>query len=64
MADKKINGMNLGDVDSYSAFCLVEISSISREYGISLAEIARRVGGCTSAIAKGIQEKERQMSEV
>ena len=27
---------------------------LSREYGISLAEIARRVGVCTSAIAKAI----------
>ena len=35
-----------------------------REYGISLAEIARRLGVCTSAIAKAIQKMERQMSQV
>ena len=34
---------------------------LSREYGISLAEIARRVGVCTSAIGKAIQKMERQM---
>jgi putative transposase len=37
---------------------------LSREYGISLAEIARGVGVCTSAIAKGIQKMERQVSKV
>ena len=37
---------------------------LSREYGISLAEIARRAGVCTSAIAKAIQEMERQILEV
>ena len=37
---------------------------LSREYGISLAEIARMVGVCTSAIAKAIQKMERQMSQV
>ena len=31
---------------------------LSREYGISLAEIARRVGVCTSAIGKAIQKME------
>ena len=34
---------------------------LSREYGISLAEIARRVGVCTSAIGKAIQKMERQL---
>jgi hypothetical protein len=31
---------------------------------ISLAELARRLGVCTSAIAKALQKKERQMSKV
>ena len=35
---------------------------LSREYAISLAEIARRVGICISAIAKAIQKMERQKS--
>jgi putative transposase len=34
---------------------------LSREYGVSLAEIARKVGVCTSAIAKAIQKMERQV---
>jgi hypothetical protein len=37
---------------------------LSREYGISRAEIARRVGVCTSAIAKAIQKIERQILKV
>jgi DNA-directed RNA polymerase specialized sigma24 family protein len=37
---------------------------LSREYGISLAEIARRLGVCTSEIAKALQKKERQILEV
>ena len=37
---------------------------LSREFGISLAEIARMVGVCTSAIAKAIQKMERQISQV
>jgi len=35
---------------------------LNREYGISLAEIARRLGVCTSGIAKAIQKMERQRS--
>ena len=37
---------------------------LSREYGISLAEVVRRVGVCTSAIAKAIQKMEKQKSQV
>ena len=37
---------------------------LNREYGISLAEIARQVGVCTSAISKAIQKIEKQMSKV
>jgi len=31
---------------------------LSREYGIAMAEIARQLGVCTSAIAKAIRKKE------
>jgi DNA-binding MarR family transcriptional regulator len=31
---------------------------LSREYGISLAEIARDLGVCTSAIAKAVRKME------
>jgi DNA-binding MarR family transcriptional regulator len=31
---------------------------LSREYGIPVAEIARQLGVCTSAIAKAIRKKE------
>jgi hypothetical protein len=39
-------------------------NSQDQEYGISLAEIARRVGVCTPAIAKAIQKMGRKFSEV
>jgi len=31
---------------------------LSRKYGVALAEIARKLGVCTSAIAKAIRKKE------
>jgi hypothetical protein len=31
---------------------------LSREYGIAMADIARQLGVCTSAIAEAIQKKE------
>ena len=31
---------------------------LSREYGVAMAEIARQLGVCTSAIAKAIRKKE------
>jgi predicted transcriptional regulator len=31
---------------------------LSREYGVALAEISRKLGVCTSAIAKAIRKKE------
>jgi predicted transcriptional regulator len=31
---------------------------LSREYGIAMADIAKRLGVCTSAIAKAIRKKE------
>ena len=31
---------------------------LSREYGIAMADIAKKLGGCTSAIAKAIRKME------
>ena len=33
---------------------------LRREYGIAMAEIARQLGVCTSAIAKAIRKRERE----
>jgi GTP-sensing pleiotropic transcriptional regulator CodY len=33
---------------------------LNREYGIPMAEIARHVGVCTSAIANALRKKERE----
>jgi hypothetical protein len=61
----------LGNLATQSGTCILAWSLVGRvrakitwilrrEYGIAMAEIARQLGVCTSAIAKAIGKRERE----